>query len=57
MLNYWALYSVVFMMGFVVVFDAFHRRKRLIRLFTTVNFLTTEEVDQLRAIWVACQDS
>lgn len=55
--NYCALYSVVFMMGFVVVFDALHRKKRFIRLFQTVGFLSTDEVNQVRAIWAACQDS
>ena len=55
--HYCALYSVVFMMGFVGVFDSFHRRKRLMRMLGSIEFLTTAEVGQLRAIWTACQDS
>jgi hypothetical protein len=57
MYNYYALYSIVFTMGFVAVFDNLHRRKRLVRLFRSINFLTSEEVNQVQSIWEACQDS
>ncbi|HUA59830.1 MAG TPA: hypothetical protein VML19_13810 [Verrucomicrobiae bacterium] len=57
MAHYCALYSIVFMMGFVSVFDSFHRRKRFVRMLGSIQFLTVDEVCQLRAIWDACQDS
>ena len=55
--NYYALSSIVFMMGFVFVFDGLHQRNRLMRLFRSLSFLTPDEVNQVQAIWAACQDS
>jgi len=57
MSNYFALYSVVFMIGYVFVFDGIHRRNRLLRLFRSITLLTPQEVNQVQAIWAACQDS
>jgi hypothetical protein len=54
MTNYFALYAVIFMIGFVVVFDGRHQRNRLIR---SVHLLTAEELGRLQAIWEACEDA
>jgi hypothetical protein len=55
--NYYALYSIVFTMGFVIVFDGVHQKNRIVRLFRSMKFCSSEEVNQLQAIWLACQDS
>lgn len=55
--NFCALYSIVFMMGFVIVYDGLHTRNRLLRLFRSVSLLSSDEVNRLQAIWAACQDS
>jgi len=57
MANYSALFSIVFMMSFVVLFDAVHWRKRLTRLFCSSNLLSQDELNRLSSIWSACQDS
>lgn len=57
MTHYVALDSVVFMIGFVVVFDGFHRKNRLSSLFRSISFLSPEEVNRVQAIWEACQNS
>jgi hypothetical protein len=55
--TYYALYSIVFTMGFVIVFDGVHQKNRIVRLFRSMKFCSPEEVSQLQAIWIACQDS
>jgi hypothetical protein len=55
--NYYALFSIVFTMGFVVVFDGLHQKNRLGRMLRSINFFSSEEVSQMQAIWEACQDS
>jgi len=55
--NYYALYSIVFTMGFVIVFDGVHQKNRIVRLFRSIKFFSSEEVNQLQAIWIACQNS
>jgi hypothetical protein len=55
--HYCALSSVVFMMGFLFVFEGSHHRKRLDRLFNSLNLFSQNEMDQVRAIWAACQES
>jgi hypothetical protein len=55
--HYCALWSIVFMMSFVMVFDGSHYRKRLLRLFRSVTLYSQDELEQVRAIWAACQDS
>jgi len=54
--NYFALWSMVFMISFVVLFDGFHQRKRLCRLFSSVHLMSQDELNQLQTIWAACQD-
>ncbi len=57
MANYSALFSIVFMMSYVVLFDAVHWRKRINRLFCSSSLLSTDEVGRLAAIWSACQEA
>jgi hypothetical protein len=57
MVNYSALSSIVFMMGFVFLFDGLHQRNRLTKLFRSISLCSPEEVNQVQAIWAACQDS
>ena len=45
------------MMSFVLVFEGSHHRKRLDRLFRSLNLFNKSELDQVRAIWAACQES
>ena len=53
--QYYALLSIVFMMGFVLVFDAFHLRRRNARFLRTA-LMSSAEVNRLTAIFSACQD-
>jgi CMP-2-keto-3-deoxyoctulosonic acid synthetase len=55
MSHYAALYSIVFMIAFVCTFDLRHQRLRFYRLFTSASLMTSEELDQLRMIWSACE--
>jgi len=55
MSRYFALLSIVFMMGFVMVFDKVHLERRNDRLWKT-GLLTRQEVDRLVRILSACQE-
>jgi hypothetical protein len=55
--HYCALSSIIFMMSFVFLFDGSHQRKRLVRLFQSLNLYSKDELDQVRAIWTACQET
>lgn len=57
MFNYCALSSIVYMMGFVFLFDGLHQRNRFTRLLRSISLCTPEEVSRVQAIWAACQDS
>jgi hypothetical protein len=57
MQHYYALASIIYMMGFVIVFEGTHYRQKMERLFRSISFLSPDEVDQVRAIWAACQDT
>jgi hypothetical protein len=41
----------------VIVFDGAHHRKKLERLFRSLNFFDQDELDRVRAIWAACQET
>jgi hypothetical protein len=53
--HHYALLSVVFMIGFVLVFDRLHQGRSDAR-FCAFNLMGTQEVDQIRQILAACQD-
>lgn len=56
MSHYAALYSIVFMIGFVYLFDRRHQRHRFWRLLTSVVLMTSEEMDLIHKIQTACED-
>ena len=56
MTHYCALFSLVFMMSFVMVFDSVHQRKRLGRLFSSIALMSQDELSRIQSIWSACQD-
>ncbi|HTP35974.1 MAG TPA: hypothetical protein VMJ75_27555 [Candidatus Acidoferrales bacterium] len=53
--HHFALLSVIFMMGFVLVFDRVHQERSDAR-FCAFSLLGAHEVDQIRQILAACQD-
>jgi len=55
MSHYFALLSIVYMMGFVMLFDNLHLRKRNERFWKS-GLLSRYEVDRLVKILAACQD-
>jgi len=56
MSQYFALWSIVFGMGFVLVFDRVHGRNRLNRLLRSINLMSRKEMENLLSLWLACQD-
>jgi hypothetical protein len=56
MSHYAALYSIVFMIGFVCLFDLRHQRHRLCRLLDSLVLMTPAEVDLIRKIQLAGEE-
>jgi len=56
MSHYFALYSIIFMMSVVMVFDRTHFRKRYAH-FCEKNLLNSRDIDRLRNILKACQEN
>jgi hypothetical protein len=56
MSHYATLYSIVFMIGFVHLFDRRHQRRRFWRLLASVVLMTPEEVDVIRKIQLADEE-
>jgi len=56
MSQYSALYSIVFMICFVLLFDRRHRHHRLQRVFASVALMTTDELGWIRKIQSACEE-
>jgi len=57
MSHFAALHSIVFMIGFVSMFDLRHRRRRLQRLLASITLMTPEELDRIRRIQSACAEA
>jgi hypothetical protein len=57
MSHFAALYSIVFMIGFVCVFDLQHGRRRFRQLFLSAGLLSTDELDLIRRIQAACEEA
>jgi len=53
MTGQFALLSIVFMMSFVILFDRVHNRRKL----RAPKLISHEELNQIQAIWFACQDT
>ena len=56
MSHYVTLYSIVFMIGFVYLFDRRYQRHRFWRLPASVVLMTSEEVDLIRKIQSAGEE-
>ena len=56
MSHYATLYSIVFMIGFVYLFDRRHQRRRFWRLVASVVLMTPVEVDLIRKIQLADEE-
>jgi len=56
MTHYYSLLSVVFMICFVFMFDRMHQH-RCDAKFCAFNLLGAQDVDRIRQILAACQDS
>jgi hypothetical protein len=54
--HYATLNSIVFMIGFVYLFDRRYRRRRFWRLLASVVLMTSEEVDLIRKIQLADEE-
>lgn len=57
MSHYAALYSIIFMISFVGVFDLRHRRRRLCRLIDSITLMTSDELERIRKIQAACLEA
>jgi hypothetical protein len=57
MTHYAALFSIVFMIGFVSMFDVSHKRRRLCRLIASVTLMTGDELERIRRIQSACLEA
>ena len=57
MSQYAALYSIVFMIGFVHLFDLRHQGHRFYRRFDTLALMTSAELDRIRQIRLACEEA
>ncbi len=55
MTHYYALFSIVFMMSFVALFDSKHVDGKNSR-FCKHGLLSFDEIERLRSIMMACQD-
>ena len=53
----YALLSIVYMMSFMFLFDRVHYKNTLGKWLRGGNLIDREELDQIRAIWAACQEN
>jgi hypothetical protein len=53
----YALLSIVYMMSFLFLFDRVHYKNTLGKWLRGENLMNREELDQIRAIWEACQEN
>jgi hypothetical protein len=56
MSHFAALHSIIYMIGFVCLFDLRHARARFYRLFTTNALMNADELNTLRRIQLACAE-
>jgi hypothetical protein len=57
MSHFAALYSIIFMISFVGVFDLQHQRRRLCRLIDSITLMSSDELDRIRRIQAACLEA
>ena len=51
------LLSLVYMMSFVVLFDRMHYKHKLVQWLRGGNLMSGKELEQIQAIWAACQEN
>ena len=52
-----ALLSIVYMIGFVYLFDCVHYKHKFGSWLRGETLMTQDELSQIQAIWSACQDA
>ena len=57
MTGQYALLSIVYMMSFVILFDRLHLKRKLDAWLRGGNLMSRDELEQIQAIWSACQES
>ena len=57
MSDHFALLSLVYSIGFVLLFDRLHYRHKLAGWLRGLNLMSRDELDRVQAIWLACQDN
>ena len=57
MTHQYALLSRVYMMSFVILFDRVHFKSKLGNWLRGGNLMSSQELDQIQAIWAACQEN
>jgi hypothetical protein len=57
MTGQFGLLSLVFMIGFVVVFDRMRDRHKLDGWLRSGKLMSEDELKRIQAIWSACQDN
>ena len=56
MTGHYALLSIIYMMGFVILFDRVHYKRRL-QAWLSGAMMNAAELERLMAIWTACQEN
>jgi hypothetical protein len=57
MIGRYALIALTDMMSFVILFDRVHYRKKITGWLRGSNPMSCEDLDQVQAIWNACQEN
>jgi hypothetical protein len=57
MIGKYALLSLVYMMSFVILFDRKHYKNKIFSWLSGGNLIERDELEQIQAIWTACQDN
>jgi hypothetical protein len=53
----YALLSLVYMMSFVILFDRVHYKQKICNWLRGGNLMLSDELEQIQAIWSACQEN
>jgi hypothetical protein len=57
MTGQYALLSIVYMMSFLFLFDRLHFKRKFSAWLRGGNLMSRDELEQIQAIWSACQES
>ena len=53
----YALLALIYMISFVILFDRVHYKKKISGWLRGSNLMSREDLDQIQAIWNACQEN